>query len=275
MNEEENLNWRKGIKGELLKAVSQGSFGILSDLDGTLSQIVDNPDQAEMTVKNQEILVELSNEGVFIAILSGRSAGDLAERVHIPNARLIGNHGMEEWKDGTAIVAEEALVYRPQLALLAKELLHINDDGLRIEDKGVSIALHYRQHKQAEIFLEKYFQYLKQLAEEYGLIFTAGRRVFEFKAAVNIDKGSAVVRLIDSQNLKGAVILGDDNTDIAALQAAKERREHSHLPIYGIGVASEEGAPAAIAAADYYADGVEDVEIFLGWVAETRKASST
>ncbi len=145
------MHWYEG-KSAFLGALSKASFGIISDLDGTLSPIVDIPDNARMTAGNHKTLLELASTGVFVAILSGRSAADLAHRVNIRGAVLIGNHGMEEWREGKAIVAEEALAFRPQIAKVAKELLTIEEEGLRIEDKGVSIALHYRQHKNPDRF---------------------------------------------------------------------------------------------------------------------------
>ncbi len=275
MMEAQVRHWREG-SAEIKAALDASArLGIVSDLDGTLSPIVDVPEDAQMSRENARLLSELSRSGALIAILSGRGAEDLAKRVDIAGAILIGNHGMERWVEGKAVVAEEAMAFRPKLEGILEKLKQYKEEGLRLEDKQVSIALHYRQVAEGETFRVGHIEELKMLAEKYELAFSEGRMIFEFKAAVEIDKGSALKALIAENNLGAVFYLGDDTTDISALKIIGDMRKSGEVRGYGIAVKSKEGDAAVIEAADYFAEGVEDVEAFLAWLLKARKASST
>lgn len=275
MNLPKPIHWKAAADGPLAAAITQPALGLISDLDGTLSPIVDVPDEARMSAKNAAALKALAMQGVEIAIISGRGAADLAKRVAFPNATLIGNHGMEEWIDGEARIAQAALNYRPQLVRVADELRQIKAEGVYVEDKGASLALHYRRSQDPETFNTQHMLRFEALAAQYGLAFSSGRMIFEFKAPVNINKGTALQKLIREKELGAAIFMGDDRTDISALQTIQALRSAGAISGFGIGVQSAEGDPAVIAAADYFAEGVEDVAAFLGWLLEARSASST
>ncbi len=275
MNESLVRHWREG-RAEIKAALSaELRIGIVSDLDGTLSPVVDVPDEARMSERNERLLEELSDFVDVIAIFSGRGVGDLAKRVDLAGAILIGNHGMESWVDGKALVVAEAVAFRPKLEEILTEVRKMGEAGIRLEDKQVSIALHYRQVGDTESFRDENLDAMKKLAEKYEVAFSEGRMIFEFKAPVMIDKGSALSKLIEENTLGAAFYLGDDTTDISALKMIQKMRSEGEIQGYGIGVKSDEGDAAVIDAADYFADGVEDVEDFLGWLLKARKASST
>jgi trehalose-phosphatase len=268
-------HWRNGI--EEFKGLVEADLrlGLVSDLDGTLSHIVDVPNNARMSGENAKLLNALAAVEVLIAIISGRGVEDLAKRVDIVGAILIGNHGMERWVDGKAVVAEETMAFRPQLAGIRAELEKIEEKGLRLEDKQASIALHYRQVGEPALFRNKELEKLEGLAEKYALAFSEGRMIFEFKAALAINKGSALRSIVEENNLGALFYIGDDVTDISALKMIQNMRSEGQVRGYGIGVKSAEGNQAVIEAADYVAEGVEDVEAFLVWLLDARNASST
>ncbi|MEO7118735.1 MAG: trehalose-phosphatase, partial [Candidatus Limnocylindrales bacterium] len=69
---------------------------VVSDFDGTLSQIVLDPWAARMLPLAQRAMRRLAGvEGVMVAMLSGRTASDVAGRSRIGGATYLGNHGVE------------------------------------------------------------------------------------------------------------------------------------------------------------------------------------
>ena len=69
---------------------------VVSDFDGTLSRIVDDPWGAQILPLGRRALRALAGlPGVHVAVLSGRSAPDVAARVRVGNVTYLGNHGME------------------------------------------------------------------------------------------------------------------------------------------------------------------------------------
>lgn len=108
------------------------------DFDGTLSSIVDHPDQAGLRSRTECLLQELAALYPCI-VVSGRARTDVMARLRgIPLARVIGNHGAE-----TGVTRLSLAHIEQWKEILAAELAPL--DGLWIEDKGFSLAVHYRQ----------------------------------------------------------------------------------------------------------------------------------
>ena len=103
-----SMYWEKS-KSEFLKAINKPRFGLITDVDGTISPIVDVPDEARVTPRNLELLAELEAHLTLTAVVSGRSAEDVYNRVGLPGLVYIGNHGMEQWQDGKVIVSPTAM----------------------------------------------------------------------------------------------------------------------------------------------------------------------
>ena len=93
------MNW-ENAKEEFLKAINTPRLGLITDVDGTISPIVDVPDEARVTPRNLKLLAELEIQLPLVAVVSGRSAEDVAQRVGLPGLVYIGNHGMERFQDG-------------------------------------------------------------------------------------------------------------------------------------------------------------------------------
>ena len=79
------------IKDKLRKAIDKPRFGLITDVDGTISSIVDVPDAARVTSANTRLLSQLRENLTLVAIVSGRSADDVAQRVGIPGLVYVGN----------------------------------------------------------------------------------------------------------------------------------------------------------------------------------------
>ena len=265
----------KNAKDQLLKAIEKPRLGLITDVDGTISPIVDVPDEARVTLRNLDLLAELQAQLTLTAVVSGRAAKDVYQRIGLPGLVYIGNHGMEQWRDGKVIVSPTAAAYRDTLAVATTEIKQILVAGLRFEDKGATLSVHYRQTSDPEQVAMRLTPSMQSIAEKHGLHLTQGRMVFEFRPPVNIDKGTAFEELVRTHQLDAAFYLGDDTTDVAVFTAARRLRESNQCLAYGLGVESQGTPQVVFTEADYLVQEVAGVESFLSWLLEARIASST
>ncbi|HQE17905.1 MAG TPA: trehalose-phosphatase, partial [Aggregatilineales bacterium] len=77
----------------LRSLVQTPQFGLITDVDGTISPIVPDPDEARVTAQNRRLLEELGKLLPLVAVISGRAAADVQARVGLPHVLYVGNHG--------------------------------------------------------------------------------------------------------------------------------------------------------------------------------------
>jgi len=262
-------------KDKLLSAINKPRFGLITDVDGTISPIVDVPDEARVTTRNLELLAKLGACLTLTAVVSGRAAEDVYRRVGLPGLVYIGNHGMEGWQDGKVIVSPSAAAYRNHLSTATPEIKQILIEGMRFEDKGATLSVHYRQTSDPELVASKLTPAMQGIAKKHGLHLTQGRMVFEFRPPVDINKGTAFEELVNTYRLDAAFYLGDDTTDVVVFLAARRLRESGSCLAYGLGVESQGTPQVVLTEADYLVQEVAGVESFLVWLLKARVASST
>jgi trehalose 6-phosphate phosphatase len=200
---------------------------------------------------------------------------DVAHRVGIPGVVYIGNHGMETWVDGNVSVSEKVGPYRQALRLASPEIKEKMVRGMRFEDKGATLSVHYRETDKPEVVGAELTPAMQAIAGRHGLVLTHGRLVFEFRPPINVDKGTAFRELVRIHSLGAAFFIGDDVTDTGAFQAARELRISGTCQGYGLGVKSQGTPSVVLAEADFFIEEVAGVTLFLDWVLRTRMASST
>jgi trehalose 6-phosphate phosphatase len=125
-----------------LTALMQGATPPLVglDFDGTLAPIVARPQEARIPLAVQRRLRALAAR-VPVAVVSGRAVADVRARLGFEPWALVGNHGAE-LGDGSTATAAEALDGVRRLLRAEQGALH--EAGITVEDKGLSLALHYR-----------------------------------------------------------------------------------------------------------------------------------
>jgi trehalose 6-phosphate phosphatase len=260
----------------LTELIRYTRLGLVTDVDGTISPLVDDPDAARITPRSRELLAGLRDRIALVAALSGRSARDVQAIVDLPGIQLIGNHGMEWWRDGQIEIAPAAMAYRPALEAVANAARTQHIPGVFVEDKGVSLAIHYRRAADPAAAAERLAGPLSVLADAHHLKFSQGNMIFELRPPVEINKGSAFRQLIETHHLDAAVYLGDDTTDLDALRMARQLRDSSVCWAVGLGVASDHTPPARPTTADLMLSGIQEVETFLAWLlSNASRASST
>ncbi len=205
-----------------------GTMTILLDFDGTLAPIVAHPDMAALDPNHRRIIEALSTkQGARVAIVSGRGAADVRKRVSIAGIHYAGNHGMEIFGPGVEEVSPEARAARPALVRIASALQRELEffSGVVLEDKGLSLTVHYRQAARDHVAAIR--TRVESLIEsEPDLKLTYGKEVVEVRPDVESDKGRAVEFLLDAFAVPpGApvIYIGDDRTDEDAFAVLRER----------------------------------------------------
>lgn len=269
------MYWQAATSTLLGPVVSSARVGLVTDVDGTISPIVNHPDAAQVTPRSRALLADLRSHLALVAVISGRAAADVRERVGIPGLVYVGNHGLEWWAGERIEIAPEAAAFRPALEAALDAIRGEQGPGMLVEDKGATLSVHYRQTADPAAVSARLAPVLANLAGQHGLKLFQGRMVFEIRPPVDVNKGSAFQHLIARHNLDAALYLGDDTTDVDALRAARRLREEATCYAVGLGVESAHMPPAVRDHADLLLAGVQDVEAFLSWLLIARSASST
>jgi trehalose 6-phosphate phosphatase len=260
------MRWQEATSTTLKTLAGKDRIGLITDVDGTISPIVPDPDAAQVTPRSRELLRQLHDHLALTAVITGRAAADVQARVGLPELVYVGNHGMERWENGRVEVMPEVAAFRPAIeAALAEVRPHLQP-GMFFEDKGATVSVHYRQAADPPQITAALTPIMEQIAARHGLGFFSGRMVFEIRPPIDANKGTAFRYLVETHRLDGALYLGDDTTDVDALRAARELREGGRCYALAVGVESEGMPPAVREHADLLAAGIPGVEDFLEWL---------
>jgi trehalose 6-phosphate phosphatase len=186
---------------------------LLFDVDGTLIDIAPRPDAVVVPDDLRQLLALLAKatDGA-LALVSGRPIADL-DRLFAPLVLpAIGGHGAEMRRTpGQAVEAASPLPEALRRQLAAARAI---DPGILIEDKGYSLALHYRVAPQAQTRLRRHIDSVCAKFPGEALEVLLGKALFEVKRP-GISKGEAVGRLMAGAPFAGRrpVFVGDDVTD--------------------------------------------------------------
>jgi len=256
--------WKNIIPTTVIKAKR---LGVITDVDGTISPIVDQPDAAQVTPRSRELLTRLEQHLALVAVVSGRAAADVRERVGIPSLVYVGNHGMERWVNDGVEVPQAISSYRPQMEVVRDTLREKKLPGMMIEDKVVTLSVHYRNTEQPENAANKFRPLVQAISDKHGLSVHEGRMIFEVRPPLEVNKGTAFKTLIEDYQLDAAFYIGDDVTDVDALKMARHLREAGTCAAMGVGVESADDTPESVRQeSDFLVDGVAGVEDFFDWL---------
>jgi trehalose 6-phosphate phosphatase len=183
------------------------------DFDGTLVEIAPAPDLVQVPAELPHLLGELVDrlDGA-VAVVSGRPLDELAYLLAPFAGGIAADHGLERrYGDGNVTrcpVPPKLAEARSVLAEFA-----VRCDGVVLEDKGGSLALHYRQAPAARASCRTL---VRRLALESGGVFDAldGKMVVELMPRSG-GKGRAIADFLADAPFHGRlpVFIGDDTTD--------------------------------------------------------------
>lgn len=193
-------------------------LALFFDFDGTLVDIASRPDAIEVPPALARELAQASLWlGGRLAVISGRSAGDLRSYLGEPSLAVAGSHGGEIMTaDGVALTdAPPAIAHDAAAAIRA---FAASLPALLLEDKPLGLALHYRGAPELEWQVRAFAE---RLAREHPVALKRGKCVVEF-VMPGTSKAQAVERLMAADPFAGAVpvFVGDDETDEDGFAAA-------------------------------------------------------
>ena len=244
-------------------------LGLMVDFDGTISEIAPTPDEATVSVACAEALQRLAHRMALVAIISGRSAADLSEKVALDAVRYVGNHGAEYVVDGRLSIAPGAAEYQDRVKAVFDHLkATANEPGLYWQDKGLGASIHYRLAPDPDRVVGALTDALSSAPGAEGLEVFWGKLVLELRAPIGLDKGYAVRKLVDELNLDGAIVIGDDATDRDAMVALRDLGSQGAVAGMAVAVVHSDMPAALLEAAHYTLEGVPQVETFLKWLDE-------
>lgn len=199
------------------------------DFDGTLSPIVDHPEDAAPAPGAVAALTALADR-TEVALLSGRALDDLLARLGaVPDGVLVvGGHGSEaRMPDGTREALADPEAAREVLDEVEADLLARLDAaaGWQVERKPTSLAVHHRRvdEDRAAAALPDVRATLDAATDRGpGFAVLAGKAVLELKVR-GVDKGVALGWIADRCGGRRPFVLGDDVTDEDAFAAALAR----------------------------------------------------
>jgi trehalose 6-phosphate phosphatase len=199
-----------------LRRLAQGRTLYAFDFDGTLAPIVPDPAQARAADRVTRPLAQLAAL-VPVAVVSGRAKRDLIERLPCEIAYLVGNHGNEGLPQEAHADTLEATC-RAWRSSLELQLLAPEAKGVRLEDKGRSLSLHYRAAPDPAAARA----YLRSLAHAL----TPQPTVIDGKLVLNLlppgalTKYEALLTLVEHAGVDNVLFVGDDDTDEIVFQRA-------------------------------------------------------
>ncbi len=232
---------------------------ILCDLDGTLAPIVARPELAAVPDAARVALARIADRYAIAAVVTGRRATVAREIVGLEKLTYIGNHGFELLLPNSP-EARDAPELGPNGRAAAEfadrlDAAELEAAGLRLEDKGPIVALHWRgaaDEPGAEALSER----IAGEGAGEGLIIHRGRKVLELRPPGRVDKGTAVESLLLGSPATAALYAGDDRTDLDAFSALDRLAASSRLrTAVRIGIASAEGPDEITDRADLTVDG--------------------
>lgn len=209
----------KNILGDrqrpILDAFLRQRVLVAFDFDGTLAPIVSHPGKAAIPAKTRRLVEEVATLYPCV-VISGRARGDVVERVSgLPLRAVFGNHGIEPVRNPRAV--------RRRVAGWTRQLRACLPDipGVIVEDKDVSLALHYRRARARPKVRRRLLDAAEGLPEA---------RIVEGKMVVNVlpagtgNKGTALLRLCRRLHCSCAIYVGDDDNDEDAFALASQVR---------------------------------------------------
>ncbi|TWB93538.1 trehalose 6-phosphatase [Bradyrhizobium macuxiense] len=237
---------------------------VLLDIDGTLLDLAPTPREVWVPPELATTLRQLHERtGGALALVSGRSLNDI-DLIFAPEVfPAIGGHGAEMrlQPDSEAVAAHAPPLdkeLKRRLAAIAKL-----SPGILLEDKGYSLALHYRLAPQAEKAIYEAVSLIRAELPNAPIEVLPGKSVCEIKHS-GFTKATGVLELMTHEPFRGRrpFFIGDDVTDETVFAI---------MPDYE-GLAFSVGRRATGVAGHF--DGPSDVRAFLARLLEDDRDAS-
>lgn len=225
---------------------------VLSDFDGTLTSIVDDPEVAGPLPGVVDTLARLAQRYRLVAVISGRPVGYLIEHLGSrPGITLVGLYGLEKGEGGAVVTLPSARRWRGVVAQVAAAAQAQAPPGVYVERKGLAVGLHVRRAPGLASWVE---EWADEQARQTGLVVHVAKMSRELVPPVETDKGVVVADL--AAGIESVCYLGDDVGDLPAFDAL-DRLAAGGVRTLAVAVRSDEAPPDLLARADLIVDGPE------------------
>jgi trehalose-phosphatase len=272
-------------QGVFMPALRRPQDWIVSlDFDGTASPFVINPERASIGQQTRQFLSRLPGLFGQVQFISGRPADLLHEKVGIDDLHYFGVYGAE-----VRLPGQSRAVLGPQFAPYIDPLhefatreweTSLRRLGVRIEDKEVMVVFHWRGLPNAEE-AERAVNEVAERARRVELRSPSGETAHwqtvpgemnvEIRPPVPLTKKDAFIRSASGRHWGGAIIFGDEATDLQTLDGAQELREAGAVGhALFVGVRSDHTPVEMERRADLMVAGVRGVTRALSHLATAR-----
>ncbi len=230
----------------------EGPILVVCDFDGTLAPIDPDPAGATLHPEARRALRHLGRiararpERLALAILSGRTALDVAGRVRIGGVAYLGDHGLQVGELPAGVPAERLPVvqagghaaHAAASRRLGDDVGHLLADAewLYVEPKGPSVAFHYRTADDPSAARARILAALGAAQEALPADLRSARfahyetaQILEVRPAGAGTKGQAVEQLLARHRPSAVAILGDDRSDAEAFAVVRSARATGRL----------------------------------------------
>lgn len=221
---------------DIMSAAKMKQVVIFLDYDGTLSPIVENPDQAYMAPEMREAVKNVAKY-FPTAIVSGRCRAKVYKFVRLSELYYAGSHGMDikgpsarkHQKGNQNVLCQPAKEFLPMMAEVYGILLEKTKDipGANVENNKFCLSVHFRCVEEES--WSDLADRVKSVLKEYPkLRLTQGRKVLEIRPTIKWDKGKAIEFLMESLGYANSkdvlpIYIGDDRTDEDAFKVLRKR----------------------------------------------------
>jgi len=192
------------------------SVAVLTDFDGSLVKIQRHPGSVRLAKPARQVLADLARNDVMVGIVSGRSLADVRKRVGLPGICYVGCQG---YSIQDARGHRITLANRDERRLLALATEQLKEklaglDGVRLEVKESTLAVHYREASRAVSARTK-FIVNETIAANRGLRLSGGKKVWEIFPGSGVDKWTAIRFLLSREGHMESLLIyaGDDVGD--------------------------------------------------------------
>jgi trehalose 6-phosphate phosphatase len=242
---------------------------IITDIDGTISEIAPTPEEAVVPDSIRRELKKLKDNFSLVAVISGRSALNAREMVGVDGLLYVGNHGLEFLQNGKLFMDPEVEKYLPKIKKTGKKLKEGDLScitGLLFEDKEICFSIHYRLCDPSENVREKILNILENDPECKSLKISEGRCLVELKPPVGCDKGTILNKIIEQYKLEKIIYIGDDITDDDAFKLLKKLETQNKIRSASVLVLSSEIPSYLKKDSSFFVNGVGEVLKFFKWL---------
>lgn len=198
------------------------------DIDGTLLEFAARPEAVAADTGLKTLLRRLFKAaGGAVALISGRPVTDIDRVVAPLRFPAAGQHGIERRDHAGKLHIHAAPAAHLHDAVATLERMVARSPGLVLENKGATLALHYRLAPQ---HAPEVLRVMRELCADLGSEFElqTGKMLIEIKPGGK-DKGTAIAEFMDEVPFRGRtpVFIGDDLTDEYGFALVNSKGGHS------------------------------------------------